>query len=402
MIKNKPNRAVAGCLQKSTVSAPGVPSVRSHANQSRQSLPAHMSAHSKATANIAGPVTPVKPQHAAAAQLKKQSVIATSTAKSTRVVQRMQDNAVTTNQGELVLGNLLNAPQFRRELTLSEVRALRGVNKKTKKDIDDAFANPGQWAVLHRLHTHSFTRFVETSLPKEEPDKARRAFEKTDSKYDPSKYGKKHTWLSNLRWLRDVNRKFSHIALTDLPLSEGNIKRQSEDRYGGKRNDFSAYARELAYALLHGGYSTTGHQQNFTYGQMAVQSLHKSENGIALTPKQRYVLKGVLGNRTVPLSEVLVTFAEMGVPVDERQLLEAKQTIEHISYDEKIAKLKAFLLKGRDDKRWPKTSIPPDPQQWPRGFLRNALEAMLGFAPRNAEIKVWRARLHEWYKDKLL
>jgi hypothetical protein len=251
------------------------------------------------------------------------------------------------------------------------------------------------------MHTHSFREFVESSLPNEDPDRARQAYENTTAKYNPLAYGTKHTWRGNLHWLRDVNRTFSHLVVTDLPLSESNVKRQSDHPSGQKRNDFSAYARELAYALLH-GYSTAYPQQPFTYGELMVQSLHKPEQRIALNSKQRYVLKSVVGNNRVTLAEVLVTFAELGVPVDEDRLLQARDTIARISYDQEIARLKRYLKESHDDKRWPKTSINEDPQQWPREFLRSALEAMLLRSSRNEEIKMWRVQLHEWYKQGLL
>jgi hypothetical protein len=384
-----------------------------------------MSAHCKAIANAGRPPALLKPQHVATSQLKNQParsirnqpqpvsqvtqmkvvrtspVINSPTPKPTPVVQRMQEDKAPKSPGARIMERMLTLPEFRQKLNLSDLDALRRVDKETRATVDSRFANPGQWAVLHRMHTHSFGEFVESSLPNEDPDKAKRAYENTTAKYNPLAYGKKHTWMSNLHWLRDVNRTFSHLVVTDLPLSESNVKRQSEHSSGQKRNDFSAYARELAYALLH-GYSTTDPQPNFTYGELMVQSLHKPEQRIALNSKQKYVLKSVVGNNRVTLDEVLLTFAELGVGVDKDRLLQARDTIAKISYDQEIARLNRYLKASRNDKRWSKTNIHEDPQQWPRDFLRSALEAMLLRSLRNQEIKMWRVQLHEWYKQGLL
>jgi hypothetical protein len=233
---------------------------------------------------------------------------------SVPVIQRALNNQV---DGRNVLKTVLESASARRELDLSDLSNLRGVNKATRKQVDQSFVNPGGWAVLHRLKGNSFARFMSTSLPNQFVYETKDMFEKTSSKYDPFKYGNDHTWEGNVKWLDEINQKFSRIAVVALPLSKTNLERQT----GVKQDQFSAYARELAYVFLN-DFRSSQKQEPFTYGQMTTHTLEKPATPIALTENQRRILQAVLDNRrqSVSVAEAMRTFAELGMPINAQEL----------------------------------------------------------------------------------
>ncbi len=118
------------------------------------------------------------------------------------------------------------------------------------------------WALLHRMETQSFRRFIEAKEGTPKDSVVGAHYEGTGSKYNPKDFGDKsgkHSWRGNEEWIVYVVRKFPKLVLTDLPLSEANVFRglreSGAEKTEGKKDTraFSAYAREIA-ALLHEGY----------------------------------------------------------------------------------------------------------------------------------------------------
>lgn len=126
-----------------------------------------------------------------------------------------------------------------------------------KFDYDPQKFSKEKWAVLHRMESKSFSRFVQALTGKSSVDNSE--YESTYSRYNPHKFGKKHTWKGNTGWLAYVINHFAKLVVTDIPIKTNNIFRTKKNTYseanpGEKDYDtFSAYAREIA-ALLYENY----------------------------------------------------------------------------------------------------------------------------------------------------
>ncbi|MBQ20002.1 MAG: hypothetical protein CMD31_04545 [Flavobacteriales bacterium] len=128
-----------------------------------------------------------------------------------------------------------------------------------KSDLDPNKYTKEEWALLHRMESKSFLRFVNAKEGQEHEEGVKAIYEETNSKYNPTTFGARHTWESNTEWLMYVLEHFPKLVITDVPLTINNIFRQKSHTSmiakEGERDFrfFSAYGREIA-ALLYEGY----------------------------------------------------------------------------------------------------------------------------------------------------
>jgi hypothetical protein len=135
-------------------------------------------------------------------------------------------------------------------------------------------ARSKDWAVLHRMKQDSFKEFfrkrhaskAKTPLvgPDEYAAQKKHRYEtralgpnqKLTAKYHPGNWGGLHNWENNEDWLKYVAQSLAKILVTGLPLKANEMMRQTP----GHDQDYSAYARELAWLLANGYWP-------FPYGQ---------------------------------------------------------------------------------------------------------------------------------------
>lgn len=179
---------------------------------------------------------------------------------------------------------------------------------------------PDTHAVLHRLKGLSFRKFVGEVHPDTDEEVAQQMYEKTDSKYAPEKFDKsaKHTWAGNNQWLKDVIAKFTKVVLTDLPLTQTNVLRQTE-RF--KDRNFSAYAREIAILLLN---KYLPYVENDKYVHMI--DVERIDETVAVMVKRGKVVNETVGwkiaeddRKRVRIDRALRFFHDAGLPTDRRE-----------------------------------------------------------------------------------
>ncbi|HEV3469303.1 MAG TPA: hypothetical protein VG148_08280 [Pyrinomonadaceae bacterium] len=289
---------------------------------------------------------------------------------------------------------MMGVTHLRDYLDLESVSALRRVDKKMKGMVDAIFVNPHSWAVLHRMSSHSFERFL-SSMGLQNPGRVRPRFEDTRSKYDPSKYGTspKHDWPSNYEWLEDIKGRFSQVALTDLPLSPENVIRQSKSVFGAKKDDFSAYAREIAYLFLN-----KFAPSETPPPRRGLQTKYMTKQDPVLSVEQQTTLTNILANRkeAVELSQALVTFDSLGLPVKESDLEKAKKRVAELGDKnaELLNKVKEYIKQKRPSK--------DDPTQWPGTYLEDLLRTVHNRPVSRREQGQWRQTFKGWYDAKKL